>query len=75
METSLGNYNDENYKTLTPKTLPCWLRQCVAVNLARNNDEWAEYFLKYRSGTHNNQWVIINPNNLANKKDLVIFVE
>ena len=27
--------NTSNYKDLLPKTLPCWMRQTVAVNLAR----------------------------------------
>lgn len=28
--------NKQNYNDLSPRTLPCWLRQTIAVNLARN---------------------------------------
>lgn len=38
METSLTNKNTENYKDLTPRTIPCWLRATIAVNLARNSE-------------------------------------
>ena len=31
--------------------------------------------MKDRSGTHNNQWVIIDPKNLAIKKNAVVYVE
>jgi hypothetical protein len=51
------------------------LRATIAVNLARNGEEWANYFLKSRSGTHNNQWVIVDTTQLKTLKNLVIFVE
>jgi len=36
METSLLNYNTDNWKDLDAKSVPCWLRVAVASNLARN---------------------------------------
>ena len=77
METSFGNYRAENYKDLNPNTVPCWLRQTIAANLARTGEEWIDYFLKLRSGTHNNQWVVMDKANLENKsfKNVVVFVE
>jgi hypothetical protein len=75
METSFNNNNKDNYKDLNPRTVPCWLRQSIAANLARNVEEWADYFLKARSGTHNNQWVIVGPSKLDPLKNTIIFVE
>ena len=77
METSFSNLNKENYKDLNPLTVPCWLRQTIAMNLARTGQEWVDYFLIQRSGTHNNQWVVIDKHQLPQKvfKNVVIFVE
>lgn len=36
VETSFSNLNPQNYKDLTPRTVPCWLRGTIAANLARN---------------------------------------
>jgi hypothetical protein len=74
METSFNNYNDGNYKEVNPRTVPCWLRATIAVNLARNGEEWANYFLKARSGTHNNQWVVVDTTQLKTLTNLVLFV-
>jgi hypothetical protein len=38
METSLSNMNKSNYADLSPRTVPCWLRATIAVNLARNGN-------------------------------------
>jgi hypothetical protein len=35
METSFGNYNRNNYKDISFKSVPSWLRGCIASNLAR----------------------------------------
>lgn len=37
METSLMNYNKDNFKELNFKSVPCWLRATVASNLAKNS--------------------------------------
>lgn len=77
METSLANMNSANYNDLSPNTVPCWLRATIAVNLAKNGTNWADYFLKARSGTHNNQWLISDPNQLTidGSKNVVTLVE
>lgn len=77
METSLANMNSANYKDLSPNTVPCWLRATIAVNLAKNGTNWVDYFLKARSGTHNNQWLISDPNQLTidGSKNVVTLVE
>lgn len=38
IESSLENMNDNNWKELSPQTVPTWLRQTIACNLARSND-------------------------------------
>ena len=60
LETSLTNFNPDNYKLLSPKTVPTWIRHLVANRLAKTPSEWADIFLKYRSYTHNNQWLIVD---------------
>jgi|688.fasta_scaffold184044_2 hypothetical protein len=51
------------------------MRQTVAVNLARTGQEWIDYFLRERSGTHNNQWVIVDQAKLSTYKNVVLVVE
>lgn len=60
---------------MKPTTVPSWLRTLVANHLAHDNFEWIEYFTKERSGTHNNQWVLINQKNLASKRNVIHFHE
>ena len=60
METSLSNMNKTNSKLIKPQTVPTWIRHIVANRLARTPSEWAGMFLKFRSGTHNNQWLVID---------------
>lgn len=38
--------------------MPTWLRVNVANRLARTPSQWVDTFLRFRSGTHNNQWVV-----------------
>jgi hypothetical protein len=38
IETSFNNFKEENYKLLSPQTVPCWLRASIATNLSRNAD-------------------------------------
>jgi hypothetical protein len=54
IETSFNTYNQSNYGFFHYDSLPCWLRVIVANRLAKNGEEWANYFFTNRSGTHNN---------------------
>jgi hypothetical protein len=74
VETSLYNYNTDNFKELNPQSVPCWIRATAASNLARNGQEWISYFSKYNSGTHNNQWVIVDKSQMKSNKNVVVFV-
>lgn len=79
-ETSLLNYNTTNYQEFHFNSLPCWLRVLIANRMATNASQWAQAFFTYRSGTHNNQWVVVDYNqywsqksNIAKSHDLGIF--
>lgn len=75
METSLMNYNTDNFKELNSNSVPCWLRATVASNLARNGQEWTDYFTKYNSGTHSSQWIIIDRSQIKANTNVVVFLE
>jgi hypothetical protein len=62
-------------KEVKSTTVPSWLRTVVANHLSRSADEWINYFLMWRSGTHNNQWVIIDPSKIGQTSGLVVFFE
>jgi hypothetical protein len=75
VETSLLNYNKDNFRELNPRSVPCWLRATVASNLARDGQEWISYFSKYNSGTHSSQWVIVDRSQLKSNTNVVVFLE
>jgi hypothetical protein len=62
IETSLEIFNLDLFKNLSPFTVPKWIRNNIANRLAKNNTDWINIFFKYNSGTHNNQWLLINYN-------------
>lgn len=47
----------------------------MASNLARDGQEWINYFSKYNSGTHSSQWVVIDPSRLSSGTNAVVFLE
>jgi len=81
-ETSISGNNDQVYGFIQEKSLPYWLRANVANLVFTDQKSWADTFYKYRSGTYNNQWIIIDynnynafKNNLSEAKDIIWFVE
>jgi len=64
LETTLVNFNDSNMDWVKPTTAPSWIRTVVANHLSNNISEWVKYFNTSRSGTHNNQWVLVDPSKL-----------
>lgn len=61
-ESSLTNYNNSLYSKLNPKTLPTWIRALIANRASLSSKEWSEFFSLNNSGTHNNQWCIVDYN-------------
>lgn len=60
METSFNTYNVTNWAFLHMNSVPVWLRAQVATRLARNASHWTQVFAKFRSGTHNSQWIAVD---------------
>jgi hypothetical protein len=68
-ETSLECYNSDAINFLHWESVPYFLRVNVA-NLAFDTQEnWMRHYFSYRSGTYNNQWLIIDFNNYLNNKN------
>ena len=61
------------------KSLFCGMRSLLAMFTAHNGTEWAEIFLKYNSGTYNNDYFVTDVNKFKRKskptKDLVTLIE
>mmetsp|Transcript_39611 Transcript_39611/g.46097 ORF Transcript_39611/g.46097 Transcript_39611/m.46097 type:complete len:355 (-) Transcript_39611:62-1126(-) len=70
METSFNTYNTSNYGFLHYDSVPVWIRVQTATRMAENASHWAAIFEKYRSGTHNSQWIIVDMNQYGNQKNL-----
>ena len=75
IETSLEIYNKELYQHLKPNTIPKWLRVNIANRLSQNNQQWIDIFLKMNSGTHNNQWLIIDYKMIEVQSDIISLLE
>ena len=73
LETSLANNIQSNLDEVKLTTVPSWLRTLVANHLASSISEWIQIFNTFRSGTHNNQWILIDPSKVTSGKEIVIF--
>ena len=69
IETTNIFYNDTLYKEVLPESLFTSERVMVSNMISNSSKEWAENFIKYNSGTYNNQFMILDKNkvNLINK--------
>ncbi|KAL1444137.1 hypothetical protein MTO96_030034 [Rhipicephalus appendiculatus] len=70
METTLGNENDDLYRTVKPESVLAFIRNVVANRLAENGQEWTDIFSWYNSGTYNNQWMVLDYNKFTPGKHL-----
>lgn len=59
-ETTMSVINTTIYSNVVPETVPYWIRSIVANRLAVSGPTWADQFVKYNSGTYNNQWLIVD---------------
>jgi len=81
-ETTISNKNTTNYKWIHNQTIPYWIRVQVATIGFENATVFAELYFNNRSGTYDNNWILIDFNryfeykdDLKNAKDIIWFVE
>ena len=67
IETSLDIFDLSLYKQLTPNSVPTWLRCQLANRLAHTAEQWTQYFAMYNSGTHNNEWIVVDYKQFAKR--------
>jgi len=61
-ETTNSNFNMSLYNALTPESVLSWVRTVTANRLAGSAKEWVQLYVKYNSGTYNNQWIAVDHN-------------
>lgn len=62
LQTTNNVYNNSLFKLITPLSLLAWQRVRIANMMAHSGSEWYKIFKKYNSGTYNNQYMIIDLN-------------
>ncbi|GAB6033388.1 Putative phospholipase B-like 2 [Chamberlinius hualienensis] len=62
LETTLEIYNDSLLQFIQPDSVMEAFRVMSANRLAENGENWTNIFIKFNSGTYNNQWMIVNYN-------------
>ena len=69
IETTNVLYNDSLYPLINPNSLFAADRAMICNRISNSSKEWAENYIKYNSGTYNNQFMILDKNkvNLVNK--------
>lgn len=64
-ETTNDLFNNTLYDSLDPQSqVLCSVRTIVANRLATTASEWVDIFLKYNSGTYNNQFMVLDLNKI-----------
>jgi len=59
-ETSYSLYNESLYNLIVPQSLLYFWRAAAANRMATTGPQWVSLFLKYNSGTYNNEWMIVD---------------
>jgi hypothetical protein len=69
IETTNIFFNDTMYKEIIPESLFTCERAMIANRISNSSREWVDNFIKYNSGTYNNQFMVLDKNkvNLINK--------
>ena len=69
IETTNVYYNETMFDDIIPESLFTCERVMISNRISNSSKEWAENFIKYNSGTYNNQFMILDKNkiNLLNK--------
>lgn len=81
-ETSYTSNNNKVYEWIHYDSVPYWIRITVANWVYDNQSTWTEYYLRNRSGTYNNQWLVVDfeqfnnsKNDIANAENIIWMVE
>ncbi|XP_004693314.2 PREDICTED: phospholipase B-like 1 [Condylura cristata] len=70
LQTTNSVYNKTLLKYVVPQSLLAWQRVRVANMMANGGKEWAEIFMKYNSGTYNNQYMVLDLKKVKLKRSL-----
>jgi len=63
LETTLNILNEKLYDLSDPSTqVQAWVRNLVANRVATTPKQWIEAFVRFNSGTYNDQWMIVDLN-------------
>jgi len=68
-ETTIVSDNASLYEWIHPDSVPYWIRINVANMVYQNQSQWAEVYFTQRSGTYNNQWLVVDFNNYWHAKN------
>lgn len=61
-ETTLHNFNETATALIKPESVLTWLRAYHAMFATDNGKDWTDHFIKYNSGTYNNEYVVVDMN-------------
>jgi hypothetical protein len=67
-ETSLESDNSAVYDYLHYDSVPYWVRITVANLVYDTQQTWTDTYFAYRSGTYNNQWLVVDFNQYNSSK-------
>ena len=61
LETTMHNFNRTLYDLyVKPESVMTWLRAYHAMFATDNGQNWTEHFIRYNSGTYNNEYLIVD---------------
>lgn len=79
LETTINNFNEELYSKVVPQSLFTWIRAVHATWTTNNGKDWTETFIRYNSGTYNNQYLVVDSKKFVPKEkptnDLLWIIE
>ena len=79
LETTMSIFNNDLYKIVVPESLLTWLRATRSMWHTDNGEDWTREFIKYNSGTLNNQYIILDQKKFKRyekpDKDLLWMIE
>ena len=71
IETTNSFYNDTMFKEITPECLFTGERAMISNRISNSSREWTENFVKYNSGTYNNQFMVLDKNKVDLSKKTI----